>query len=512
MRIISFPSFTMRVLVRQLRYFTQMKRSFNSTKTKVKWQVRNKCNNVMVILYRKISLSLSLFIIIILPCTHFISHPSHFIENSRPPLLEEHNDDDGPVISNKTKSLIDHESKEVELDYSNNSKDIESATTVTTATPVDACGDNVKKTCCCSNQDLIELVRAVKFARPDSSIRNVHREIVDEMSKNEGYEFLRDVTLNNVKKIWKKAIMGSSSSSFPLPSSPQCDQLSSATGNASSLSPTAATTNTGRGEDKSSSPSSDGIDVKLYTVGDGSVRTLAENYTLEAASRAVAEGERSKEQETKRRAEQFKGYVHCFLDVPADSSGRRPHQALINFNDNSGLVGSKVAASAATPGTATVATSTGRKKNGNKKRGGGSSVRKKSQKGSLSPGIGGDGEKNCGRIIVKIQVAAGSENNPMLLYNADRSAKTFIHPPTEKTNNETEGVDSVGEKEGERETDDGGYVRILNLIVKNGIGGALGCGGGTKGYFYAIITRRKSVELQDIVSIDGSCLAPMQSW
>ena len=80
MRIISFPSFTMRVLVRQLRYFTQMKRSFNSTKTKVKWQVRNKCNNVMVILYRKISLSLSLFIIIILPCTHFISHPSHFID------------------------------------------------------------------------------------------------------------------------------------------------------------------------------------------------------------------------------------------------------------------------------------------------------------------------------------------------------------------------------------------------------------------------------------------------
>lgn len=97
-----------------------------------------------------------------------------------------------------------------------------------------------------------------------------------------------------------------------------------------------------------------------------------------------------------------------------------------------------------------------------------------------------------GRDIVKIQVAAplpGMDNTPMLLYNADRSAKTFIHDDKDDENR--------------------GYEKIKTLINTHGVSGALS-GGGTKAYFYSHITRRQGE--QDLVSIDISQLAAPQKW
>ena len=62
-----------------------------------------------------------------------------------------------------------------------------------------------------SKNDLIELVKAVKFANPEYSQRDVYKEIVNEIpikfpqytsSINES-----TVKLNDVKKVWKKAVL-----------------------------------------------------------------------------------------------------------------------------------------------------------------------------------------------------------------------------------------------------------------------------------------------------------------
>ena len=108
----------------------------------------------------------------------------------------------------------------------------------------------------------------------------------------------------------------------------------------------------------------------------------------------------------------------------------------------------------------------------------------KSKKGGNSAGDGRD--------IVKIQVAAplpGTDNTPMLLYNVDRSAKTFIHDDDDDDNK--------------------GYEKIKQMIDAHGVSGALR-GGGTKAYFYSRITRRQGE--QDLISIDVSELAPAQKW
>ena len=103
----------------------------------------------------------------------------------------------------------------------------------------------------------------------------------------------------------------------------------------------------------------------------------------------------------------------------------------------------------------------------------------------------GDG-KGDGREIIKIQVAApvpGMGNTVMLLYNADRTARTFIHYD--------EGDDNRG------------YDKIKQMINTHGEGGALK-NGGSKAYFYSRITRREGE--QDLISIDVSDLAPAQKW
>lgn len=234
--------------------------------------------------------------------------------------------------------------------------------------------------------------------------------------------------MNDVKKVWKKALKADSK---------QNDSTA-----------TASAALAGKEDPVILPPgSNDGI-FKFYTVGDGSVRTLVENYSnyhAKAAADALAAQENAS-------TELEKKYTHFFLDVPADTSGARPHQALINFND--------------------------------------SKASKRTKKHS---------SKDDGRQIFKIQMAAPPSGMkgallPMLLYNADRSAKTFLHPP------------SVSESE----DDDGGYVKIQNLIVSAGKSGALGAMGGTKAYFWGFV---KDVgKGKRLVSLDVEELAPSQAW
>lgn len=282
--------------------------------------------------------------------------------------------------------------KDSDIDFP--STTIQQTRTMTEETTTSTTTATIKEDQNCSREELTELVRAIKFAKPDASQRAVHREISEELSKKDGFEFLVNVQLNDVKKIWKKALQQQQ----PPKEAP-----------------------------------SDGV-MKLYTVGDGTVRRLAQEYSQAAAAAAVA-----------KEAEEMKNYVHLFLDVPADNSGSRPHQALINFHDN-------------------------KNKNDNANN---------NKKGSIADERG---------EIVKIQMAAGSEEdqNPMLLYNQDRSQKTFIHPDT---------------------NDDDGYQRIQKWIREEGVGGALGVAGGTKAYFYSHYHKRKN-----IISVDVSSLAPPQAW
>jgi hypothetical protein len=341
-----------------------------------------------------------------------------------------------------------------------------------------------------SPDDLIELVRAIKFAHTDMSTRNVHHEISVTMADSDPtYAFLKDVRLNDVKKVWKKALRGSpetkDSTTSPVmvngEATPRPEKDAAAKPQAVAA-------------DGTTPP--DGI-VKFYTVGDGSVKTLAENYSHHHAEAAVArEGRQQHEGGGETEREGGGGYTHFFLDVPADLSGSRPHQALMNYQDN-GKAG---------------------------KARGKSGSRKKSA--AQQPCDDDD------RDIFKIQLAAalplGMEDvpTPMLLYNSDRSAKTFIHPPSSSSD----------------DADDRGYSRIRNMIADSGTSGALGATGGQKvsaifvsipsvfvvkeiptsktcyaprsvdrkAYFYGFVTKTKSGP--DVISVQTTELAPSQAW
>ena len=277
-----------------------------------------------------------------------------------------------------------------------------------------------------STDDLIALIRAVKFAHPDISRRAVLKEITGVIAESDpSYSFLKDVQLNDVKKVWKKSLKGPDSSD-----------------NESKKNDAPAA----KDKEDVLPPTTDGI-LKFYTVGDGSVKTLAENYANHYA-RAAAEAESNNTT-----AEDDTKYTHFFLDVPADRSGSRPHQALINFNDN--------------------------------KKG-----KQKQKKNSI--------QDKDGRELFKIQIAAappGMEDMhlPMLLYNSDRSAKSFLHPPSEETE------------------DDGGYFKIKNMIKNSGTSGALGQSGGSKAYFWGVVRELKA-DGRKVVSLDTIELAPTQVW
>lgn len=269
--------------------------------------------------------------------------------------------------------------------------------------------------------DLIDLVRAIKFAHPEMSMKKVHKEISGTMANSEeSYAFLAEVKLDEVKKVWKKALKSPSSESS---NANKSAQKSSADGYEPKV-------------------PADGV-MKFYTVGDGSIKTLAENYSKHQAEALIAAAQ----------LEMKEKYSHFFLDLPADMSGQRPHQALINFNDNNNT----------------------------------------SERQTSSSDRNSDGRK-----IFKIQAAQlppGMDMlTPMLLYDKGRTAKTFLHPPSPDT----------------EEEDDGGYMKIKQMIAESGTGGALGNQGGQKAYFYGMITETE--DGPNVVSIATNELAPSQSW
>jgi hypothetical protein len=255
---------------------------------------------------------------------------------------------------------------------------------------------------CYNEQDLIELVRAVKFSDPDASVQSVHREITEEISKTKTFEFLSSVSLRDVETVWDKAL-----------------DLKSPT---------------------LSEPHTDDKVVRFYTVGDGSVKKLAESFSLKAAAKVNSGNICANDSDSI-------SYAHCFLDVPADLSGTKPFQALINFSPMDHEHDSNEGDKASTE-----------------------------------------------REIVKIQTAEsipGYGPTPMLLYNKDRSCKTFIHPSSDQ--------------------EDDGYLRIRNQIEASGVSGVLN-GGGKKGYFYALVSKNL-VDGQRIISVDLSTgLLPTQPW
>eukprot|EP00814_Leptocylindrus_danicus_P008404 CAMPEP_0116042378 /NCGR_PEP_ID=MMETSP0321-20121206/25642_1 /TAXON_ID=163516 /ORGANISM="Leptocylindrus danicus var. danicus, Strain B650" /LENGTH=254 /DNA_ID=CAMNT_0003522819 /DNA_START=146 /DNA_END=907 /DNA_ORIENTATION=+ len=190
----------------------------------------------------------------------------------------------------------------------------------------------------CSKDDLTALIRSIKFAYPDYGARKVHREITEKAALKE--PSLSSVKLGDVKKIWKK--LGLSEHAM------------------------------------SKSSQDEGEILKFYTVGDGSVKSIVDEYSSAADTLLQSKAELSDKEKAEAIAEAA-NWVHLWLDVPADRSGEKPYQALINFND-----------------------------------------KRKAKKGLKAE-------------VAKIQIAAGPGGNPlpdspMLLYTQDRSAKTFIHP------------------------------------------------------------------------------------
>ena len=143
------------------------------------------------------------------------------------------------------------------------------------------------------------------------------------MSQNESFEFLENVKLNDVKKVWKKAITGATKDTS---NSSSCTTSSDKSKNIDKQSTKGDSDNI-MNEIKQSKGDK-GI-LKFYTVGDGSVQTLAKNYTLQAAALAAAQQKDSEEEQDE---EEMKKYVSCFLDVPADRSGGKPHQGEKIFN------------------------------------------------------------------------------------------------------------------------------------------------------------------------------------
>ena len=312
---------------------------------------------------------------------------------------------------------------------------------------------------------MIGLVRAIKFANPDASIRQVHKEITEVLSQKEQYEFLANISLNDVKKVWKKAIMMMSSTQQQNQQQSSIIQIPQTMG--SNEEPT----------------------LHLYTIGNGSIPFLAQEYSQakarEAAAAAAAAAvetvsEDGGEKISTTSLQNSSPMFPVFLNVPADRSGQRPYQAIVNFNENNGT---KAKTTTNTNTTTTTTTSTSRNMSTKQKR---NDVNRKHKNKITS--IEGQKKEDDSPIICKIQVAASSQQNgiqyPMLLYNQDRTIKTFIHPEDDN-----------------EQDDDNGYNRIHTLVTCHGVGGALGVSGGSKAYFHTYLVAK------DILNIDTSRLA-----
>lgn len=311
-----------------------------------------------------------------------------------------------------------------------------------------------------SRQELTELVRAIKFANPEASQRQVHKEITEVLA--EKVSCLKDVLLQDVKKVWKKAVVAAATTTATgTEGDGGTAVVAAATATAAAADDDDDAVNnreqplhsssTNQDDTDDSSPNADlaerlrGTTPDVFTVGDGTqvYQQLAKDYILTTFSKQAAA---EKEAGTATGNDNF---VHVFLDVPANKSGERPHQALINFQQQ---------------------------KSGGKK----NRVKQTDQVVD-------------GKVIVKIQRAAplspeDAAQHPMLLYNHSRTLKTFVHP----------------------DPDDNGYETLANLIAEKGMGGVLGQSGGTKAYFYARLTKNKKGP--NILSIEVTEMAPTQQW
>lgn len=307
--------------------------------------------------------------------------------------------------------------------------------------------------------DLCELVKAIKFAYPDYGMRRVLREIVEVASvKGQGEPELKEVKLSDIKKIWKKLGLSSTEAAAPATSPSKTPQSSVA--------------NTPSDPDSSTT-------LKFYTVGENeasrgndeeysNVVTLAKGYQTAAEALLAEQASNEKGGGKNDDALDSGKWFHFYLNVPADLSGKKPYQALINFSDAN-------------------ATSSSDK----------SSTKVKGKGAKKAKGKSKSSRLTYSEQIVKIQVAAPLDNNemsiktPMLLYNQDRSARTFIHPSSD-TNIEKE---------------EDGYTCINEIIASGGSTGVLGNRGGTKGYFQTKIYAKKG-----IISVDASSLVLKQTW
>ena len=395
--------------------------------------------------------------------------------------------------------------------------DIDEAVTVTTNTAAAAAsrgmiGEEVEssRSVIITPDDLVELVRAVKFANTNASIREVHTEISITMAQSNypTYAFLKDVKLNDVKKVWKKAIKGGkvvqdeegvvTSTTFKVSETVTTTTSHGQSNETSTKATSAKTTNDG-----APSIPADGI-IRFYTIGDGSVKTLVENHSKQYAQKLVSISEQteSSSSSSSRKDESSSNdeFTHFFLNVPADLSGSRPHQALINYSQDNNNINHSISGGS------------GKKKKGDK-------TASPSFSSSSSSSSSNGNSKKC--EIFKIQIAAlppgmGNVLTPMLLYNKDRSAKTFLHPPSSTSGDNNNDDD---------DDDDGGYNKIRTMIIENGSTGALGVTGGTKAYFYGYTTKVTSESLSsgvvvgataaatnDIVSIRTTELVLNQTW
>lgn len=314
-----------------------------------------------------------------------------------------------------------------------------------------------------NKEELLELVRAIKFANSEWSQRQVHTEIVETLAKE--VPCLKDVKLNDVKKVWKKAVVAMREGGDHTPATKQKDSKTRKGGEDETKEEGKKEDEKGNKNEKSSTGSTNADLVKLlegktpqvFTVGDSSqvYPELAKYYTSNLLAKEIAKVDQEM-------VEEAKTYVHVYLDVPGNISGTTPHQALISFQD--------------TP---------------------------------IKPYKNKGGENDL--EIVKIQKAAplsatDKTQHPMLVYNRSKTLRTFIHPApmdVDDGQGDNDAVDGNQEKLNS-------YDKISKMIDQCGVGGALGGTGGTKAYFYARVTQLK--KSPGILSIDYTRLAPTQDW
>uniref|UniRef100_A0A6V0D7X3 Uncharacterized protein n=1 Tax=Pseudo-nitzschia australis TaxID=44445 RepID=A0A6V0D7X3_9STRA len=375
---------------------------------------------------------------------------------------------------------------DADADTSTTDKSTTGTTTVAIATDAKTTADNEK----ISKEDLIELIRAVKFKNPDFSQRQVYNEIVTEIPTRfpQYADSLNPerLGLNDVKKAWKKAILQQ-----------QRQQESNSNNGNADLAQRLRTMTT---------------NPQLYTIGldnnddDNKESTGSSNNSAAAAREYVAKFlEEEQVENSARERELLEDYVHVFLDVPGDSSvAKKPHQALINFQNTPANSSS---ANASTTKTVAKSGSNKKKKGGKKKSAPAPITLQKPVAGANNDAIPAPFED---AIVVKIQMAAPIDANdtakhPMLLYDKSRVYKTFVHPEGAMTMAAT--TEDASATKSKRKDDDG-YSKLAHWIRTQGIGGALGSTGGTKAYFYGRLT--KADGHNKILSIYVKELAPAE--